>query len=195
MTMRNQTERGFTMVELAIVLGVIGIVLGGIWAFSNSARQSARVEQSIGQLAIVTNNIRSYYLSLPNIVTGDVTATLAGRNVFPREMLRPSTSFVDHPWGPARPNGTALAAGGVGVSGTNNYYFILTYRGLNTESCIAFATRATSGATANGLTTASINGVAATTLPITVGTAGTQCATSGATTGSDVALTYRLRLN
>jgi prepilin-type N-terminal cleavage/methylation domain-containing protein len=192
---RRCPRRGFTLIEAAIVLAVIGTILGGVWIYAQRANEAARLEQAVGQLAIVLKNIRSYYLSYANIANSDVTSTLADADVFPAEMIRAGSSptLVDHPWGPTRPNGTALAAGGVGISGSNSYFFILTYRGLSTADCIKFATRATAGGTATGLTAISVNGTASTALPATVGYATPLCSTNGTTTGTDVALTYRLR--
>ncbi|MBI1273829.1 MAG: prepilin-type N-terminal cleavage/methylation domain-containing protein [Alphaproteobacteria bacterium] len=191
-------KKGFTLVELAVVLGVVGLVLGGIWVFAGRSNESARTEQSLGQLVILLNNIRSYYLSQPNMASGDVTTILAAASVFPSEMLRAGApTIVDHPWGALPPGGGLLvsgttASGGASTGGT--YYFTLTYRGLKAESCIAFAARAGSGPTANGLTAVSVSGTPIS-MPPLIGALGGPCAVDGGTgTGANVALTYRLRL-
>ncbi len=47
--MRSQSTyvhlRGFNLVEAAIVLGVIGLVIGGIWVAASSVQSSMRVNQ------------------------------------------------------------------------------------------------------------------------------------------------------
>jgi len=55
----SRPHRGFTLTEMAIVLGVVGIVLGGIWAASSSVNDKQKANKAAQEVAIITQNMRS----------------------------------------------------------------------------------------------------------------------------------------
>lgn len=73
---RNSSNKGFTLIELSIVLVIIGLLTGGILAgqsLINSARTNAFIKQ-IQQYDIAVANFQTNYNSLPgdtNILDGD----------------------------------------------------------------------------------------------------------------------------
>jgi len=56
---RNKRQRGFTLTELVIVMGVFGLITGGIWAASTGARESQKANDATTELQNVTQNISS----------------------------------------------------------------------------------------------------------------------------------------
>jgi type II secretory pathway pseudopilin PulG len=110
---RQQTRtRGFSLTEIAIVLGVAGIVIGGIWTIARSAMESMRVQEAEQELTIVVQNIRDYYAGQAGIPSNSpdmITAQLAAAGVFPGHMLRTDANChqmpglprlcPDAPWG------------------------------------------------------------------------------------------------
>lgn len=77
--MKNTRKRGFSLIEAAIVLGLVGLVIGGIWAAAATIAQQRRF-----------NNVREFYLAafhsvkeIRRNITGstyqDITSVVAGR--------------------------------------------------------------------------------------------------------------------
>ncbi len=44
--MRKNVRRGFNLVEAAIVLGVVGLVIGGIWTGAASVKQNHWISET-----------------------------------------------------------------------------------------------------------------------------------------------------
>ncbi len=184
---------GFSLIELAIVVGVAGAILGGVWAAIQSGNARAKVAQSISQVLVLNKNIRSFYQKQACIaVAGDLTPALlaAVPPVIPRDMIR--AGAVIHPWEQpfsVRGNGAA----GCGTMGS--FQFMLRYQNLPQDACIELVLKLTApGETARGLVGASINATALTSLPpnpaVVMGTAAGSCGQAATAT---VDLIYNLR--
>lgn len=182
-------QRGFSMVEMAIVLGVVGLVMGGVWTLAVKVQQTARVKQAVEQVITINKNIRNYYQTQACIPNGDQTATLLGlgQNIFPREMLS-GGGVVD------------LWNGGVQVLGVNagcDYIFQLSYLALPAETCAELVPKLTAaGEGSRGLVAAAINGTALQALPpnpsAIIGAGAGQC---NAAATANVTLNYKLRVS
>jgi len=66
-------RRGFTLTEIAIVLGIIGIVLGTIWSTATSVYATQRTNQTNMDILQIMQEVRSLYATAPS--TGVTTAT------------------------------------------------------------------------------------------------------------------------
>ncbi len=95
--------RGFTLTELAIVLGVIGTMLGGIWLAAGAVNSNMKTNQAITELQAITQNIRAMNGSRQNFssaaTVADQTAQFMTAGVFPNEMMPPGTPYPLNPWG------------------------------------------------------------------------------------------------
>lgn len=182
-------QRGFSLIEMAIVLGVVGLVMGGVWVVVVHVQEAARLKQMAEQLIVINKNVRSYYQTQACIANGDQTGALLGlgQTIFPREMV--SGGAVNHAWN-----------GAVQVSGTNggcDYLFTVTLTGVPPTTCVPLVPQlAAAGEASRGLVSVSINGaVPLTALPPNPtainGNAAGQCAENATAT---IALTYKLRL-
>lgn len=92
---RPPCRHGFTLIELAIVLGVVGTIIGAIWLAANSVTQQRRVGDAVEDLKEISTNIRSMYSAAQVFPTsGDVTTTLMGANfnIFPTTMIAAGAS-------------------------------------------------------------------------------------------------------
>ena len=90
---------GYSLTEIAIVLGVVGILLGGIWGLGNYAYESAKREQMVEYIRVVVQKTRVYGLKYPNLVgnspfnrprtmaANGFTDELIRADVVPREMV------------------------------------------------------------------------------------------------------------
>lgn len=58
---RKSCNAGFSLVEAAIVLGVVGLIIGGIWAASNSVAQNRQTNQLAAGTLVMVNNIRRVF--------------------------------------------------------------------------------------------------------------------------------------
>lgn len=186
---RTRHNRGVSLVETAIVLGVMGIILAAIWVTVSAVKENIRQDEAARQVTTLVNNVRTFYMGLPSI-SGDysgLTDDLIKRGVIPADMVRrPAVApyKADHPWH-FRPSG-----GGVGVcddqsghcSGSetgNGQSFRLRLLSLNPGSCIAMATKFSPRSDPPGLLGVVINGVlhdaTHSTWPVTVSAARNDC--------------------
>ena len=105
----SKNGRGFTLTELAIVLGVMGIILGAIWAAAAAVYANNRLKTAVTEIAYVVEGYRSLY-SARGVDTADwtdVTCNGVTDGFFPSSMLLPgvtctannAATYPQHPWG------------------------------------------------------------------------------------------------
>jgi len=56
--------RGFNLVEAAIVLGVVGLVIGGIWVAASTVSENHKINQTITGIGQMTQDFRNMYSGL-----------------------------------------------------------------------------------------------------------------------------------
>jgi len=111
----RKKRRGFTLTEMAIVLGVIGLILGAIWVAAANVYSNMRVEKAQQQILTIVQNIRSLYVARstfadPASACGvncpqDITAPMASAGVFPADMVTQTAvannkaTYPQSPWG------------------------------------------------------------------------------------------------
>lgn len=74
-------RRGFNLIEAAIVLGVIGLVIGGIWVAAAKVQQNMRVNDA-EKLILVSKDFASGY-----------TRTIGGATLVIAQIMQPSAGF------------------------------------------------------------------------------------------------------
>ncbi|MDR3425563.1 MAG: hypothetical protein P4M13_10920 [Alphaproteobacteria bacterium] len=104
MTQRKHPIRGFTLVEFAIVLGVIGAIMGGIWAMSGSMRNNTKQEKFSEMLTTTVGNIRGHYAGkayFESHAVATMMPKLTSMNVFPGDAVYQNGGYsvVDNPFG------------------------------------------------------------------------------------------------
>lgn len=200
----KRRSEGFSLVELAIVLGIVAVVMSGIWEVARRSRDASRTEQASEQLVLLLRNIRGFYTSQATVPTGSLFGPLSSVNAIPREMIRRGTVLLDHPWGGERPDNTALAVGGVTIAGDaagvcasgtagQGFCFTIAYRGLTPGACVTFLGRAARGAAAEGLVDLTMDSPA-TGVVANPNTDDFIALCGGPAGGSDFTLRYRVRL-
>ena len=152
-------KKGFTLTELAIVLGVIGVVLGGIWAAASASFNSQKVDKAQQELITIVNNVRALYANRQGFAQGAMAAnatvaaqkasaaalTLAMINagVFPADMVDNSTSppTVRSPWN----TNVTINLGTIGGQTPDATLFWVDFASytsdLPTNTCAAFLSR------------------------------------------------------
>lgn len=115
---------GFSLTELAIVLGVAGAILGLVWTAANTTWETTRREQASEAVTTIVNNMRAYYsgrLTVPfsNSGVSTLVPQLFAEDVIPNSLQRSQNGTctntnalcADTPWGGQNgaapdPNGT-----------------------------------------------------------------------------------------
>lgn len=175
--------RGNSLTEVAIVVGVMGVILGGIWAAANYVLEQVKKERFAEQVTMVVNNVRAFYQNQPGIkgTTDDVTADVVENKLVPKEMVASSTTAT-HAWG------KKFTVAPIVEDGTYKQSFKITFEDLKQDPCISVAYYLTGSKAPVGLTDISIDG-SSIKIPIkTVGDVTNACKTE-----SDLVATYRLR--
>ncbi|MDR3449936.1 MAG: type 4 pilus major pilin [Alphaproteobacteria bacterium] len=187
---RASRKQGFTLTEIAIVLGIIGLILGAIWVAASAVYNNQKVGKGTTQMLNIVQGIRSLYST--SSTTGladatDMTFSICSAGVFPSDMI-PSAGCgtsaapgtINDPW-----NGsTTVASTSVAVAATGDA-FIVKMAGVPTSACTALMTSLGGTGRDPGLIYLGVPAYAvasATAFPVTVSaaTAAAQC-TSAAT--------------
>src|SRR5882762_1552401 len=58
---REQEKRGFTLTEIAIVLGIVGLILGAIWVAAAAVYSNLRTSKATTELLNIVQNVRALY--------------------------------------------------------------------------------------------------------------------------------------
>jgi prepilin-type N-terminal cleavage/methylation domain-containing protein len=87
---RRSRTRGFTLTELAMVLGVIGLIIGAIWSAASSVYQNKNTSTTVQQLTILVGRIRAMYPNGYVTASGEFTNFLIEANAAPG-LIRPCT--------------------------------------------------------------------------------------------------------
>jgi prepilin-type N-terminal cleavage/methylation domain-containing protein len=149
---KPRLRSGFTLIEIAIVLGVIGLVISAIWVAAQQVSNSRKVQKADTQVMQILNGYRGLYtghgVDDTSATSFDVTCTGVQNGYFPSDMISvpcvnvsasPSMpTYPQTPWG----GGTYVMVRAYQSPITNfptsntisiSYYFI------PTSACVALA--------------------------------------------------------
>lgn len=181
---------GFNLVEAAVVLGVAGLVIGGIWVAASSVQENLRVSRTIEMIFTIARNAQNLIniSQSTSIGNNSITATLVSSGGIP-------SNFVDTSSNPKNAFG-----GGIGVynwADAGNNRFDIYNHNVPKSSCINLLVRLSALAAMAGGTgtssysraglgyiavydtsTSGTNTLATTTFPISLATATTACAST-----------------
>ncbi len=90
--------RGFTLTEAAIVLGIVGLILGAIWVAAGAVYNNQRIATTSTQLLQMVSGIRSLYAASTTVDNGDMTENLARAGAVPKDMVDGTTFEVTDIW-------------------------------------------------------------------------------------------------
>ena len=181
---RTRKTLGFTLTEAAIVLGIVGLILGAIWVAASAVYNNMRINRTSEQILKIVQNIRSLYAgthSFDGITNGqDITLDLVPAKVFPNDMVKVegANTYVYHAWGNSSET-SVIARGWLGSPPR----FSIEYVGAPQDACMKIITLATGDERDAGIFQAGnqLNSgelVLFTEFPITVTEARTICTTS-----------------
>lgn len=86
------TRRGFNLVEAAIVLGVVGLVIGGIWVVAGDIQQKRRVTDFYSASLKMVDDVRRLYSGLPvSAGLSNIGPAMWSAGVFPSNVFVQNT--------------------------------------------------------------------------------------------------------
>jgi type II secretory pathway pseudopilin PulG len=132
--------RGFTMTETAIVLGVVGIVLGGIWVAAGSVMRNGRTKQAVQDIVSMASNIRATYMATNSFsISGNQTAAMITAGIVPSTLQTgvPANPTVN-PWGGAVRITFQPATAPTPTPGVSRT-FRISYFGTPVDACLGLA--------------------------------------------------------
>ncbi|MGE3624620.1 MAG: type 4 pilus major pilin [Bdellovibrionales bacterium] len=182
----RRSEVGFTLTEMAIVLGIVGLIIGAIWAAASGVFSSNKVRAAQTQMAFILEAFRGLYSTKGVDANDDITCSVGTTNgFFPQDMIVGTctqdtvATYPRNPWSGAVQVLAVQATQGISIF----------YGGLPRSACIQLATQAPNTSDVQSI---SLNGGAAiTTFPIAVATANTQCANAGNTNSIQITFNGR----
>lgn len=193
MTLSSLTKRGsragISLTEAAIVLGVVGVIMTGLWSVVESVREAARQERMVSQMIQTVQNIRDIYKGMSGTAAGDLTNYLIGRNALTSDLVRKRTApyMAAHFWD----NTTNGGSFEINANATDrSSFFEIEINSLNQEPCIGLASKITGDGGPKGLISTRINGTAIMVGEVTPDLAVQRCADSAANV---ITFVYRLR--
>ncbi len=138
-------ERGFTLTEIAIVLGIVGLILGAIWVAAAAVYNNLRTSKATTELLTITQNVRAMYATsgavdpAANMIFGagaGAQLTYIQAGVFPADMVTAAATAVNDPW-----NGNAAVVAFTAT--TANDSFIVAFDAVPQQPCINMVTQNT----------------------------------------------------
>ena len=93
----RQKKRGFTLTEIAIVLGIIGLILGAIWVAADAVYNNLRVSHANTAILQIAQAVRGAFATETN-TTGLTPDRLIGAKLFPSDLLNSVGTGLTDPW-------------------------------------------------------------------------------------------------
>ena len=97
----QKRKKGFTLTEIAIVLGIIGLILGAIWTAAAAVYNNQRVAHANTAILQLVQGIRTLYANSSS-AAGLTTANLITARAVPSDLVNAAGTGLVGPW----PNST-----------------------------------------------------------------------------------------
>ena len=131
--MIKNNKRGFNLIEIAIVLAVIGLVIGGIYVAASAVTENNRKQNTQKQLLQIVQNTRAIFATQTTFVA-PTYAQIKAMNIFPGDLQDSGSTFLNSYGG-----ATDLTAG------STNQQFQVRMAGLSQGACIDLLTKGFGG--------------------------------------------------
>jgi prepilin-type N-terminal cleavage/methylation domain-containing protein len=93
----EKKKRGFTLTEIAIVLGIIGLILGAIWVAAAAVYNNLRVSHANTAVLQTAQAVRALYSTSQTMGTaGDITSQVIAAGAIPSDLVTGTTAIG--PW-------------------------------------------------------------------------------------------------
>ena len=141
MDRRKHIRRGFSLVEAAIVLGVVGLVIGGIWIASAKFYEDYKVNKTVSDLHSIVKNVQRLISLRDAEAMGNVSIIplLKSSNAIPEDWTDNSSSI-----------NIKTPVGGTVWIGSDASYFYFEIHQLTPSICMKIIIQASSIAALSG---------------------------------------------
>lgn len=145
--MRNsplENQKGLTLVETVVVLGVFAVIIAAVWVVVAVVYDNVRQYQATQQLQTTVQNVRQLYTRIAAFSSPagtDMTTTFDSQEAFPKEMrLNPGSASgtLNHPW-------SSHASGTVKAYVVDSSTFGIRFNKMPKKACINLATKLSGG--------------------------------------------------
>lgn len=142
--LKKLNQRGFTLIEIAIVLTIVGLVIGGIWLAASTVLNNNRIAEASRQVLQIVQNTKNLFTTQTGNAPAAGFTHVAGiaAGVFPAGSVitQGAAQITKHPFSTGNVNSITMA--GVGNQVTLNYGVGAppAATALSQDACIAIAT-------------------------------------------------------
>jgi len=129
---------GFTLTEIAVVLSIIGLILGVVWVAAASVNSNQRVDTTIGQFMTAIQSIRGLYSTSSSISTTDgtsITFNMCSANIFPSNMIASGGCSATIPVVDTWNGAVTVASASISTANTGDA-FSIQMAGLDQNGCV-----------------------------------------------------------
>lgn len=95
--LHHQRFRGFSLIEAAIILGVIGVVIGGIWAGANAITISNQKSDVLKTTLSIVQGVRNLYVGQTVASNTNITSNMVQAGIVPAGWVNGSGT-ISSPW-------------------------------------------------------------------------------------------------
>ena len=93
----HKTRRGFSLIEAAIVLGVVGAVIGTIWVSAAAVYENHKVNQTVEGIFTTARNIQNL-ISINDtngfVINQDINNTIIGADLAPKDWIKGNSLYT-----------------------------------------------------------------------------------------------------
>lgn len=177
--MKKKASGGYSLLEMAVVILVAGLMLGGVWVIAKRGWNYSQLQQAKEDVILTVANTRAYFSGQAGLSesVGMAATTDAAikQGIIPTNLIRSAlcggSKCADNPMSTndaagtfrvcSYPLGSAgnCSVGGPGAAGSFSEFFGVELSGLSQQQCIAIAEQIGGPAGPSGLVDVAINGV------------------------------------
>lgn len=125
-------RQGFSLLEVTIVLGIVGLIVTGTWLIMGQINENSRNSRLLAQITEIIGNTRQVLSKSSEVPVLSVSRGIIS-GIFPADMVRSPTMVVHAQRGNAQ---LAYDASGAGAPIVN-----LTLTGIRRETCVYLVTK------------------------------------------------------
>lgn len=156
----HPSTAAFSLVEAALVLGVIGLVIGGIWVAASQASNGRKINEVVQGVLQIVEGVRTAYIGMPwpdQVVDSssvNITSWAIYAKVVPADWIR--TNIIVTPFG-YDPSATTANAVKAAVTASGDFILIDLAgtengnQGIDAKSCTAIIRKINAAATQSRL--------------------------------------------
>ena len=137
---RRRRHRGFTLTEIAIVLGIMGLIIGAVWTAASGTRNAQKNNDAVTELQTIVGNVSSMLLgqSLGAPVLTNATTSLNTAGAVTSAYYTSGSSYGTTPFG-----GASAFAVWENPTATPSRVFRMSFYNVTMSGCIALLTQGT----------------------------------------------------